>query len=67
MCLARSAREASSGSRHSTDQGDQSTGCGHACPVEPGSAVPNPDRCRVSRNGYDCLNREQTGKIGAER
>src|ERR1700731_3039885 len=67
MSLTRSGREAGSGSRHGADQGDQSTGCGHSCPVEPGSALPKSDRCRVSRNGYDCLNREQTGKISAKR
>ena len=33
MCLPRSAG-AGSGSRHSADQGNESTGCGHACPVE---------------------------------
>src|ERR1700730_927701 len=67
MSLTRSGREAGSGSRPGADQGDQSTGCGHACPVAPGSALPKSDRCRVSRNGYDCLNREQTGKISAKR
>src|SRR3984893_16260755 len=67
MSLTRSGREAGSGSRHGADHGEQNTGGGNAGPVDPGSALPKSDGCRVSRNGYDCLNREQTGKISAKR
>src|SRR5229473_3905908 len=67
MCLMRSARDAGSGNCHGASQGNESAGCGHACPVERGSAALNAYRCRVSRNRDDGLNREQTTKISAER